>query len=408
MDAINPRFLTDFIMSTIFGFTLLFVPFHTYVTSKTSYFYGLIFIMIYGGVVFFVPGAVAPLLVLLLFYLVLTTLLKLNFVQGLIGSVLIMIAAIFSEVFVALVFPLLFNYPLDLLIFGATTHWQASFYSHILMIVFALILGLLVQKQIPKILKPFETLRKIHIIGALIILGGFISYLFYTLVFSDTLIIFTENRVEQVVIVSFFISLLIFFSYLHYQHLLQVHEKEEMLAQAERDFLTRAYHRGPGLKYAKEQLQLCKSRKLSITFGFVDLNDLKIINDQYGHPEGDQYIQDFSEILLKNIRAADLFIRYGGDEFMFVLPGATKEKALDLEEKLNHGIAEKGKDLPYHRSFSIGVYETPPTEDIDLDKIMKIVDHKMYIDKKVHKSNKKSISRMDEGALPLGETPLEG
>ena len=187
---------------------------------------------------------------------------------------------------------------------------------------------------------------------------------------------------------------------------MQVREKEEMLSQAERDFLSKGYYRGPGLRYAKEQLRLCQERKIPITFGFLDLNDLKIINDEYGHDEGDRYIKDLSEMVLKNIRAADLFIRYGGDEFMFVLPGATKEKALDLNEKLNHGLSQQGDDLPYPRSFSIGIYEASFEEEIDLDKILKIVDHKMYIDKKVYKSNRKGLFVGYEDDQTYTETPL--
>jgi len=85
----------------------------------------------------------------------------------------------------------------------------------------------------------------------------------------------------------------------------------------------------------------------------LDLNNFKEINDTYGHPAGDQVLQEFASRLNKVIRGSDLAVRLGGDEFLVVLPECTLDQLkLVLERLRSFELDWQGKKIPV--SFSAG------------------------------------------------------
>ena len=71
--------------------------------------------------------------------------------------------------------------------------------------------------------------------------------------------------------------------------------------------------------FMKRESELCKRYGLPISVIFVDADNLKMVNDIYGHKAGDRYLLKIVEVIQKNIRNADLLIRWGGDEFVIIL-----------------------------------------------------------------------------------------
>ncbi|MCS7182935.1 MAG: GGDEF domain-containing protein [Thermoanaerobaculum sp.] len=86
-----------------------------------------------------------------------------------------------------------------------------------------------------------------------------------------------------------------------------------------------------------------RARQGSYTFSVVlcDLDDLKAWNDTFGHECGDAVLEEFAHTLVQNLRASDFVGRWGGDEFLIVLPATDQPGALLLAEKLRQAIAEK-------------------------------------------------------------------
>lgn len=120
-----------------------------------------------------------------------------------------------------------------------------------------------------------------------------------------------------------------------------------------------------------------KNYGLTITLAYVDLNGLKIVNDQYGHYEGDQYLIEVANLLneMSNKNHLDTF-RHGGDEFIII---STDIDEIELEmhlKKLNRQLNEISKNLQtYHMSISYGICRG---ECDDINKLIKKADEKMY------------------------------
>lgn len=111
------------------------------------------------------------------------------------------------------------------------------------------------------------------------------------------------------------------------------------------------------------------SHKLSLLL--FDIDNFKHFNDTFGHVEGDSVLTRFGCILLKNIRKTDLAFRYGGDEFLVLLPETDEIEAKKMADR----ICEE-----YCLSVSVGISEYQKNESIN--SFMNRVDSLMYKDKK--------------------------
>ncbi|WGS64076.1 GGDEF domain-containing protein [Marinitoga aeolica] len=116
--------------------------------------------------------------------------------------------------------------------------------------------------------------------------------------------------------------------------------------EAEKDFLTGFYNRRSLEKYIET---LTLSAKEDIGIVFIDLDDFKMINDTFGHDKGDEIIQIFSNIVLKNIRREDKPFRYGGDEFVLIFDSINSENLFNIISRINN---EFEKETGY--TFSSG------------------------------------------------------
>lgn len=101
--------------------------------------------------------------------------------------------------------------------------------------------------------------------------------------------------------------------------------------QAVRDPLTGLYNRNYFNQFMEHESHRASRYGRRVGFLMIDLNDFKGINDRYGHTAGDKYLRDFAAYLLSSVRKADIVVRFGGDEFLIVLPETDGEAAAVLE-----------------------------------------------------------------------------
>ena len=103
----------------------------------------------------------------------------------------------------------------------------------------------------------------------------------------------------------------------------------------------------------------------------IDVDNFKMFNDRFGHVAGDRALSAVAAILSAQFRPEDLLVRYGGDEFAILLPGATADEAAAIAERVRQtvsGTTGDGSDslIQIPLSISMGVAELQPGENIDL------------------------------------------
>ncbi len=129
---------------------------------------------------------------------------------------------------------------------------------------------------------------------------------------------------------------------------------ESMKWKAYHDSLTGVYNR----HVLKEELERIKTLRIApVAFLLVDIDDLKKVNDTFGHDVGDKVIYLVAKAIKSATRRNDSVIRLGGDEFLVILPGVTKDKAPRILERIKENIEKLNEvlDLPLRVSVSMGV-----------------------------------------------------
>jgi len=157
--------------------------------------------------------------------------------------------------------------------------------------------------------------------------------------------------------------------------------KEELQYLAGHDTLTGAYGRRAFMDMAEREQARSQRSGQSMALLMVDLDHFKTINDAHGHQVGDQVLQRFAGIAQSCLRRQDVFGRYGGEEFMVLLPETAGGTALMVAERIcatvaNTPVMVRGKDQPIAISVSIGV--AVGDSETSLDRLIGMADAAMY------------------------------
>ena len=131
----------------------------------------------------------------------------------------------------------------------------------------------------------------------------------------------------------------------------------------------------------KEEFYRAERTHGQLSLMILDIDHFKRINDSYGHPAGDTILTTVAERVLANARKVDLTARYGGDEFVILLPDTAAEEALLLAERLHQAVSNEPVILTdkssIHLTVSIGV-ATYPTHAATIDELIKRADEALY------------------------------
>ena len=161
---------------------------------------------------------------------------------------------------------------------------------------------------------------------------------------------------------------------------LEIEAFERCLQSYMHDYLTGLHSRGFLETILDRELARCKRHDNELSLLFLDIDDFKTVNDQYGHVAGDKCLAKVAHIIKDSIRTEDTAVRYGGEEIVVIFPQTSKEDALAIAERIRTQISmtEFGnQNHPYQVTVSGGLV-TFPMDGRDCAQLLERADAAMY------------------------------
>ena len=172
--------------------------------------------------------------------------------------------------------------------------------------------------------------------------------------------------------------------------------KEKLLL----DSLTGAYSRYYLNERFKDELDRYKRNRTLFSVAFMDLDFFKHINDDYGHLTGDFVLRQFAEFMRINLRESDCLFRYGGEEFIVLLPDTTEQQAFHALDRLREDFTKQPlyfSGNTFFITFSCGIKEVDE-KDKSVSQLLGMVDEAMYAAKKAGRNRVVKYSSLSDEA----------
>jgi diguanylate cyclase (GGDEF)-like protein len=155
-------------------------------------------------------------------------------------------------------------------------------------------------------------------------------------------------------------------------------QTQDLRARATVDGLTGLLNRTAFLDLAEDELRRLNRARTTASLILADLDHFKAINDEYGHSAGDTALQAFAEACTSTVRSTDLVGRYGGEEFILLLPGVTQERAGQIAADISARLqASASAVIPRLPTSSYGIASATPGR-VDLDAMIAAADAALY------------------------------
>ena len=157
--------------------------------------------------------------------------------------------------------------------------------------------------------------------------------------------------------------------------------EEQMRTASITDELTGLLNRRGFLIFAEKQRSIANRNKKNFSLLFLDLDEMKRINDEFGHREGDQALMDISTILKKTFRVSDIIARIGGDEFAVLItepPSPTIEKTVAEHIQDNLRVHNERTEKGYRLSISMGIVHYDSAQPCQIEALLDRADTLMY------------------------------
>jgi diguanylate cyclase (GGDEF)-like protein/PAS domain S-box-containing protein len=149
------------------------------------------------------------------------------------------------------------------------------------------------------------------------------------------------------------------------------------------DELTKVYNRRGFLTVAEQQMKVAHRTKKEMSLFYADLDDLKRINDSFGHDQGDAALVDAADLLKDAFRESDIIARIGGDEFVVLAIDIAEGKVSALSRRLREKVQARNArpDCVTPIAFSVGISRYDPDRPCSLQELLAQADRRMYQEK---------------------------
>jgi diguanylate cyclase (GGDEF)-like protein len=173
---------------------------------------------------------------------------------------------------------------------------------------------------------------------------------------------------------------------------------------AMRDDLTKAFNRRFFDAYLDEEIERARRYAATCSIIFLDLDDLKTVNNAYGHLAGSRTLQEVAKRILAAVRGIDKVVRFGGDEFCIILPQTDQEQAVAVAHRVRRAMMSApfhlsdDIDIAISASFGIATY---PTHGLNKDDLIRQADAALY---RVKSTTKDAVGVAVVGAEDIRES----
>ncbi|HLW76372.1 MAG TPA: diguanylate cyclase [Bryobacteraceae bacterium] len=159
-----------------------------------------------------------------------------------------------------------------------------------------------------------------------------------------------------------------------------IEAKEELRDQATKDFLTRIWNRSSILDTLQRELTRGGREKRPVGVVLADIDHFKSVNDTYGHFAGDAVLREFARRMQSSIRSYDAIGRYGGEEFLIILPGCDETCTARQAERMRSALDEPMiiNDEPRTITCSFGATTWHPGDEVSPDSLIRVADDALY------------------------------
>ena len=186
--------------------------------------------------------------------------------------------------------------------------------------------------------------------------------------------------------------------------------REELREQATKDFLTRIWNRSSILDILDRELDRGRRDKQPIGVILADLDHFKLVNDNYGHFGGDAVLREFVRRMSASMRPYDAVGRYGGEEFLVVLPGCDDAATRKQAERMRAALADESMAFNEESrtiTCSFGATASVPGVDVTAESLIRLADDALYRAKRQGRNRVVLIPSSEiPPALPV-ESPVE-
>ncbi len=153
-----------------------------------------------------------------------------------------------------------------------------------------------------------------------------------------------------------------------------------LVHQAVRDPLTGTFSRRSGEEVMELQFIISTRSNTPFAVAFLDMDHFKSVNDEYGHEAGDRVLQQLTHSITQNLRRGDILTRWGGEEFVLILPNTDRTQAIQALNRLRaigFGLRPDGKPV----TASVGISERLADQMDDWRHLVELADQRMYVAK---------------------------
>jgi len=159
--------------------------------------------------------------------------------------------------------------------------------------------------------------------------------------------------------------------------------EHKLFEESTKDVLTNLLNRRGFFLFFSSLMTRCVAMSQSCALFYMDIDNFKMINDKFGHGEGDEALKALADIMRNTFRTSDLVARLGGDEFVVLMPDVDENTIAIIQKRFQKKIDEFALISlhPWSLSVSVGVAFQKPGQILPVSELLKIADENMYRNK---------------------------